>query len=76
MDARNPPRYERGIIITEMLITLLSMPLSSIKDGFEQASVEPLRFSTRPFDHQNGYLVLRFFSTIGRHGRISLVRPS
>jgi hypothetical protein len=25
MDARNPPRYERGIIITDVSITVLSM---------------------------------------------------
>lgn len=61
MDARNPPRYERGIIITKVVITVLSMPFSSIEDGFEQARrLSRCALPPTPFDHQRGFSVLRF----------------
>jgi len=34
MNARNPPRYERGIIITKVLITVLSMRFSYHQERF------------------------------------------
>jgi len=37
MDARNPPRYERSIIITEVLIGFLSMPHPIIRPSMGQA---------------------------------------
>ena len=36
MDARNPPRYERGIIITAVLISFLSMSFPTIQGRVEQ----------------------------------------